>query len=748
LDSEGSERHPVCIGRRFGVWAICLTAGVCIPSFAQAPASVAPRPRVGLVLSGGGARGIAHIGVLQVLKEMRVPIDAIAGTSMGAVVGGLYASGLTPAEIEKAFGDVDWKAAFDDSTSRDKQSFRRKEDDQGLLFKFQVGVRDRRLRVPRGLVQGQKFNLILRSLTLETATIRDFDALPIPFRAVAADLGTGEAVVMSSGDLVLALRASMAVPGVFSPVEREGRQLIDGSVADNLPVEVARQMGVDRLIVVDISEPLGDPSTLDSPVSITNQVFTILVRKTTEERKRSLGPDDLLLVPQMDVGSAQFDRFEMALAGGRQAAEALAPRLAALALPAAEYAQWEARHDEARGSDPESLRNGGPRIAQIEIRSDGAVSPLVIRRRMATRPGERLNIETLRSDLDRLYGLGLFDQIGFELEEIEGKTLLVIDAKAKSWGPNFLRFGLNLHDDFRGSTGFDFAMRYTATSVDRWGAEWRTDVRLGENQRFETELYQPFGSGRWFVAPRAAYRKRNLEIADGEQVLGSFRVASSLAGLDVGREISDWGELRFGVEVERLRAEPRVGADLSRIKAQDGRGFARLAVDRLDDASFPSHGYAGSVVLDRSFPELGADSAASTASIEAQDALSFGKFTIVGGVEAGYSFEEGRVFPPYTLGGLFSLSGYRPGEFAGDQMVLARIQAYRKAETLGQKLFVGISLETGKTWSERSDLGTGPLRMSGSLFAGASTYVGPIYLAYGLGERGRHNYYFFLGRTF
>src|SRR6185295_11345002 len=217
----------------------------------------------GLVLSGGGARGIAHIGVLQALEEMRVPIDAIAGTSMGAVVGGLYASGLTPAEIRKAVVDLDWGTAFDDSTARDKLSFRRKQDDQGLLFNFQVGVRDKKLRVPRGLVQGQKFNLILRTLTLETATVRDFDALPIPFRAVAADLGTGEEVVMGSGDLVLALRASMAVPGVFSPVEREGRQLIDGSVADNLPIDVARQMGVDRLIVVDISEPLSPASSLD-----------------------------------------------------------------------------------------------------------------------------------------------------------------------------------------------------------------------------------------------------------------------------------------------------------------------------------------------------------------------------------------------------------------------------------------------------------------------------------------------------
>lgn len=734
--------------RRSFVGAICLWIAAGTAAQGQAAAAPSARPRIGLVLSGGGARGIAHIGVLKVLEEQRVPIDAIAGTSMGAVVGGLYASGLDAAAIEKAFAEVDWATAFDDRTSRDKLSFRRKEDDQGLLFNFQVGLRDGRLRVPRGLVEGQKFGLILRALTWKTATIRDFDALPIPFRAVAADLGTGEPVVMDSGDLVLALRASMAVPGAFSPVERLGRQLIDGSVADNLPVDVARRMGVDRLIVVDISEPLGKAESLDSPVSITNQVFTILIKKTTEERKKSLGPDDLLLVPEMDVGSAQFDRAELAIAGGRQAAEAVAARLSALSLPPEEYARWSDRHGAAQRAGEATEGHGGPRIAEIEIRSESPLAADAIRRRMTTRPGERLRIEALAADVERLYGLGLFDQIGFELTEVEGRTLLAIDAKPKSWGPNFLRVGLNLRDDFRGSTGFDFGLRHTATAVNRLGAEWRTDLRLGENQRLETELYQPFGPGRWFVAPRLGYRRRNLAIFEGDRLLGSFRVGGALAALDLGREISDWGELRLGIELERLRAEPRLGADFEPVRARDGRAFLRLAVDALDDASFPHRGYAGAFRLDHSFAELGADSGATTASLDAQVARTFGETTLVGAVESGYSFEEGRLFPPYTLGGLFALSGYSPGEFTGDHLALARLIAYRGTSTLGQTLYFGASLEGGKIWSERSDLGTGPLRLSASLFAGARTYIGPMYLAYGLGERGRRNYYFFLGRTF
>src|SRR6266478_5738856 len=216
-----------------------------------APAT-AHRPRVGLVLSGGGARGAAHIGVLKVLEELHVPIDAIAGTSMGAVVGGLYASGLDAHEIEAIMTSLNWQDAFRDRPPREDLTFRRKQEDQNFLVKFPLGLRGGKVLLPKGLIQGQRLNQTLRRLTLPVAHITNFDDLASPFRAVATDLETGEAVVIGSGDLTSAMRASLSAPGVFAPVEREGRLLVDGGIAENLPIDVARAMNVDILIVVDV----------------------------------------------------------------------------------------------------------------------------------------------------------------------------------------------------------------------------------------------------------------------------------------------------------------------------------------------------------------------------------------------------------------------------------------------------------------------------------------------------------------
>ncbi|HXU44891.1 MAG TPA: patatin-like phospholipase family protein [Thermoanaerobaculia bacterium] len=714
----------------------CLAAGA-----PPASGEAAPRPRVGLVLSGGGARGLAHVGVLSALERLRIPIDAIAGTSMGAMVGGLYAAGVEPEEIEKALGGVDWSDSFKDSISRERLAFRRKEDDRGLLFNFQVGVRDGHLRLPHGLIQGQKLNLLLRALTLPAATVRDFDTLPIPFRAVASDLGTGEAVVLSSGDLVQAIRASMAFPGVFSPVEIDSRVLVDGAIADNLPVDVARAMGVDVLIAVDTGEPLDKPETLDTPVGITNQMLTLMIRRTTEASKKELGPQDVLLVPDASIGSAQFDRIAEVIAGGRQAVEASAAALAPLAVAPDAYAAFEKRR---RGE-----RSAPPRIDEIRVETGGRIAPEVVAARLETRPRRPLSIAKLRADLDRVYGLGLFDEVGFELSREAGKTVLDVTAEPKSWGPNYLRFGLNLRDDFRGEAGFDIGLRYTATAIDRLGAEWRNDLRLGENQLFATELYQPLRPGGMFVAPRVSLSRRNLRLSVDGSVIGEFRLTSAVAGVDVGWEVSDWGEVRFGLERERLHAAPRVGApDLRAVTVEEARLFARLAADRLDDASFPRHGFSGAVEVDRSFPELGADDTSSVTSLRTFLVGTHGRTSLAGGVDFGYTFEEGRPFPPFSLGGLFSLSGYRPDEFLGDHIASARLLVYRQTAAFGERLYLGASLEGGKAWSNRNDVGTGPVRWSGSLFGGAKSVLGPLYLAAGLGERGRTNYYFFLGRTF
>src|SRR5687768_3126449 len=318
--------------------ALALTSGVVAHGQETQVGATGDRPRIGLVLSGGGARGAAHIGVLKVLEANNVPVDAIAGTSMGAVVGGLYASGLTAADIERVMTSLDWEDAFRDRPPRTDLNFRRKLEDQSFLVKFPLGLKGRRFRLPRGLVQGQKLTQTLRALTLPVAQIQSFDDLGIPFRAIATDIVTGDRVVMDHGDLTTAMRASLSAPGVFSPVDYEGRMLVDGGLSSNLPIDVARAMGVDVLIVVDCGFPLVERTKLVSVATVSNQMLAILIRHNTAEQRKTLTERDVVIDPALgDFSSLDFTEHAKAMKIGEEAARGQLQRLAALSVSESDF---------------------------------------------------------------------------------------------------------------------------------------------------------------------------------------------------------------------------------------------------------------------------------------------------------------------------------------------------------------------------------------------------------------------------
>src|SRR5512145_453114 len=294
---------------------------------AQAGQPVADgQPRVGLVLSGGGARGMAHVGVIRVLEEMKIPVHCIAGTSMGAIVGGLYAAGMSPDEMEKMVTSMEWNEAFRDKPPPSELSFRRKKDAADYLINFDLGFKDGGFSIPMGLLQGQNLNLMLKTMLFHTEGIDDFNKLNIPFRAMATDIETGDAVILDKGDLVKAIRASMSIPALFAPVEINGKLLVDGGIANNLPVDIARQMGADVLIVVDISTSLSRRKQLTSSVEITSQLTSILVQRNTADQIRTLYQTDILIRPDMgDIGSGDFFRAAEAVAAGRKKAEEMKP---------------------------------------------------------------------------------------------------------------------------------------------------------------------------------------------------------------------------------------------------------------------------------------------------------------------------------------------------------------------------------------------------------------------------------------
>src|SRR6204780_4206654 len=330
------------------------------PSDDGADRAAAERPRIGLVLSGGGARGAAHIGVLKMLDQLHVPIDVIAGTSMGAVVGGLYASGMSGEQIQHALSSLDWQGGFRDRPPRTELDYRRKEEDREYLVNLPLGIQGRRLVIPKGLVQGQMLTETLRQLTLPVAAITDFDRLPTRFRAVATNLETGNARIIGDGDLTTAMRASMSVPGLFAPVEYRGELLVDGGLTDNLPIDIARAMGVDVLIVVDAGFPLQPRKSLNSLPGITNQMLSILLRKDIERDLATLGPNDIVINPQLgDFTSYDFPNTMKIVHAGAVAAEVAMERLSALAVSDADYARYQQARSE--------LRSGMPKIEFVRV---------------------------------------------------------------------------------------------------------------------------------------------------------------------------------------------------------------------------------------------------------------------------------------------------------------------------------------------------------------------------------------------
>ncbi len=707
------------------------------------------RPKIGVVLSGGGARGAAHVGVLKVLDELRVPVDAIAGTSMGAVVGGLYASGMPPAEIEELIRSLNWQDSFQDRPPREELGFRRKQDDRNFLVRYALGVTEEGFVLPRGLIQGQKLEQVLRKATLPVTEIHDFDDLPIPFRAVATDLETGDAVIMDNGDLVSAMRASMSAPGVFAPVQRDGRLLADGGLVENLPVDVARAMGVDVLIVVDVSFPLYNREELTSPLEVTNQAFAILIRTRTQEQRKTLSPADVIIDPNLGrFPSADFSRVPQAIRAGERGAEQSRAALEHLSLSEQDYRTYLA------GRNTRSLNS--PVIDFVRAEQGSGEYAALIEATMKDLVGETFDKEIVGNRMSGLYALDRFESIDYSLVEEDGRNGLEIDLRRKSWGPNYVRVGLNLEDDFEGNSRYNAAARFIVTEINRLGGEWLTDLQIGENPRFFTEFYQPLSlASRYFIAPQASLEERSVFSLQGRERIAEYRVRSASGGLDVGRELSNWGEIRVGVRRGTERSRILIGdPELPTDDFDRGGVFARFSYDKLDSIFFPRHGQQFEFQWRGERDNFGGDEDFDTFETTWLVARSFDRHTMIFWADAGTS-DDPPLTPEsfFSLGGFFNLSGLPPGFLSGPHYGIGRLLYYRRIGRGGEGVldfpaYAGLSLEAGNTWLERSDMSLDDLRTNGSLFFGVDSPLGPLYLAAGFDEDGDKAFYLFLGRTF
>ena len=710
------------------------------------------RPRIGLVLSGGGARGMAHAGVLKVLDDLHLHVDAIAGTSMGAVVGGLYASGMSGREIEKLLTSVDWQDAFRDRPPRSELGFRRKQEEHDFLVNLPLGVQGRKLQIPAGLVQGEKLTELLRRATLPMATVARFDELPIPFRAVATDLETGATVVMDSGDLTTALRASMSAPGLFAPVERDGRLLVDGGLVENLPIDVVRAMGVDVLIVVDAGFPLQTRDRLNSLTSVSNQALAILVRRDVERQLGTLGAHDILLQPVMAQRSSyDFNSVGAAVAAGVEAAQALQPQLAALAAAVAPHVSATS------ATMAPAAAAALPTVQFIATEPGSKTYERLLNAAFADQLGRPLDPDVVARRVASLYGLGNFELLDYRLVRTpQGATGLAFTARRNSWGPNYLRLGLSLEDDFAGNSTFNAAGRVSFTELNPLGAEAALDLQVGASPRVAAEFYQPLSPlQRYFVAPHLQAEAHNVPQLLGGQPIGEFRVRSFEYGLDLGREFGNWGELRGGLLDTRGTTTVRLGDfSIPEVSYHTHAGFVRLNYDRLDSTTFPRSGQALTVSLRAEDSGRGAEGS-DLLTFDWRAAWSRGKNTAVawlsGGSTVGGSDANVRAYFP--LGGFLNLSGTAAQSRAGPHYAIVRALYLRSVGHGGEGVlnvpaYAGLSLELGNVWSKRSELSLGSARSDASLFFGADTYIGPAYLAVGYDEGGSTAFYLFLGRSF
>lgn len=705
-----------------------------------------PRARIGLVLGGGGARGAAHIGVLKELERLRIPVDAIAGTSMGAIVGGLYATGVDAEDLEQLVSSLDWNAALTDEPDRGFLNFRRKQDDREFPVHFELGLRGTELLLPKGVIQGQKLDQLLRALTLHASHITDFDELPIPFRAIASDIVAGEAVVMDSGDLAMAIRASMSVPGVFAPVRVDGRLLVDGGLIGNLPIDVMQTMGVDIIIAVDVEFPLYKSEELGSVLTISEQMLTILIRKETLRQVEALGDSDVLIRPDLGIyASTNFGEIVDTIEPGQRAVQEQAARLHDLSLPAADWEHYLAQ----RKLPPNSIDN----LAFVRVVHDGKLAAKVLESRLSVRAGDDVNADILAQNADRLYGLQLYEHVAYRLIEEDGGTGVEYRATAKSWGPNFLQFGVSLEDDFEGSTGFNLAARMTRAGLNRLGAEWRTDFQLGTDPALLTEFYQPLSfDSRLFIAPRLEVRQSNLNAFAMDETVAQYRVSEGELSLDFGRELGTIGEFRLGAYRGIGDARVKVGDPaLPSINFETGGAFVRLRVDSVDNSRFPRAGMLASIHWNLSRTGMGSDHSFDTIEGELSQTWSLGKNSLQLGLGYATTLSSDNTVQDYfPMGGFLRLSGLERGEIAGPHAALARLVYYRQVgdSTSGlfeTPLYLGVSAEVGNVWQTRDEIAFDTMQLNGSVFAGLDSYFGPVYFAAGFAENGQTNFYLFIG---
>jgi len=706
---------------------------------------VTDRPTIGLVLGGGGARGYAHLGVLKKLEEMRIPYDYIAGTSMGSIVGGFLATGMQSNEITQVIRDADWEQLLVDGTARENLPFRRKTDDILGLFGPKLGIGEGSSLLPKGVVSGHKVTFLFESLVSQRVNTLDFDRLPIPYRAVATDIVTGEMVVLAGGGLALAMRASMAVPPVFDPVRWDDHLVVDGGLARNLPVDVAHDMGADIIIAVDVGTKLISEAEITDALAIVYQITSLLTVQNTNLQIETLGEEDLLITPQLgnDIESADFEKLDEALPIGYKAADAMAQQLERYSLSEDDYRSWR-RHIE-------SCVKGPPLVEFIKLDNQSRFSDKVIMNLIHAKPGKPLDTERLDQDLGQIYGLGFIRHAGFQLVEEDEQEGILISVSQDDRGTQFVETGIDLNFSNRGSD-LNFRGSYLNTGLDKRGSEFRAMIQVGESPGLFADYYRPLDDHlRYSFHPSVAIFRRPLLLYDDDgHALSEVRLDEAGAALTLAREFDRYARLSTGYTYYSGNLDVTIGdPDISAFSFDGAELFVELDVDRLDDRDMPTRGFFSSLKYTRSSKALGADAAFSQLEASVFGAHTFGLHSVFWGGMYNTSLDQDPpIYAWYTAGGFLNMSGFEPNSLVGYHFgeVLAGYR-YQVAKSGLLPAYAGMTVEYGNAAWDRDDVFSDGL-LNGSVYFAYNSPLGPVYLGVGWSEQRDPVYFLRLGTIF
>jgi len=711
---------------------ICLAALATFGAAAQengTAGAASKRPRIGLALAGGGARGGAHIGVLKVLEEMHVPIDCIAGTRMGALVGGGYASGMSASEIDKFVRAVDWQSVVGGVGSRPLEPVEQKRFD-AAGGSFELGVKGGRLVPPGGLIASSRIEDVLRTYVAKARSVSDFNKLPIPYRAVATDMLSGTMVVIDHGDIAMAMRASMAIPGAFPPVITDQYVLSDGYVVRNLPIDVARNTCADVVIAVNLVKPTVTRQQLASGASLVWRSTDITMVENERLQLDSLTPRDVRIdVDTAEISSGDFERTPDTIPFGEKAARAVAARLAALSVPEADYIAWRRRVT--------VNQNIETRIAAVKFEGLKYVNPEYLRQQTSVRAGDTVDIGAISRDAARLAALDDLQGVEYRLSGDPDHPDLVWHPTEKLAGPNYLRLGGGLYAAGGGVLLFELDAQYVRHWLNSYGGQWRNQVEVGTTSLAATSLYQPLSVGQTFFIEPGAFAARSLEYvySDYERVAQYF--FSDLGGrVDLGVNLGHSSQIRTAYWADRRGTELDTGSPELPISQSTDAGLAATAFyDTRDAASFATSGTAAAVEYFWSTDALGATRDWQRLEGAVREALRIGKthlwLTAAGGTDLGTALPPDRAF---SLGGPQSFAGYSPGEIRARRYWTVKGDVlWRVADILpiaNQTLYGGVELQGAHVYDRVDPVPDGPLYgIAGYL--GGRTPVGTLTIGVG-----------------